>query len=122
MASVRVSSLNKSTHDELCCTYAALILHDEKLEVTANLMKKLITASGNQVEGYWPNLFAKALHGKNITDLLLGGGGAAGHKESPKKSPKQAAAKKESPKKEAKKVVEEKPVEEDVDMGGLFDF
>ena len=76
MASIRVSSLDKKTHDELACTYAALILHDEKLEISSNLIKKLIEASGNKVEPYWPGLFAKALHGKNVGDLLLGGGGA----------------------------------------------
>lgn len=77
MSSVRVSSLDKTTHDELCCTYAALILHDERLDINAAQIKKLIEASGNKVDAFWPSLFAKALHGRNVGDLLLGGGGAA---------------------------------------------
>lgn len=93
MSSVAVSSISKSTHDELCCTYAALILHDEKLEITGNQIKKLIEASKNRVDPYWPNLFAKALQGRNVGDLLLGGGGA---------SQTGAAAEKVEAKKEAK--------------------
>ena len=33
-------------------------------------MAKVIKASGNDVEAYWPALFAKALKGQNIEDLL----------------------------------------------------
>ena len=33
-------------------------------------MAKVIKASGNEVEAYWPALFAKALRGQNIEDLL----------------------------------------------------
>lgn len=95
MASVKVSALDKATHDELCCTYATLILHDEKLDITPQQIKKLIEASGNKVDAFWPSLFAKALHGRNIGDLLLGGGAA----------PAQTTAKVEA--KEAAK--EEKP-------------
>jgi hypothetical protein len=36
MASVDVNSLSKTERDELCCTYAALLLHDEKLEITVS--------------------------------------------------------------------------------------
>lgn len=49
-------------------------------------MSKVIKASGNEVEVYWPGLFAKALEGQDIGALLAnvgtaapggGGGGAA---------------------------------------------
>lgn len=33
-------------------------------------MAKVIKASGNEVEPYWPSLFAKALKGQNIEELL----------------------------------------------------
>ena len=36
MASVDVSALSKTEHDELCCTYAALLLHDENLEISVS--------------------------------------------------------------------------------------
>merc|ERR1712166_1739679 len=103
--------LSKADHDELCCSYAALMLHDDGLEISAEKLSKVIKASGNEVEPYWPMLFAKALKSANVDELLTsvasagGGGGAAG--------PAAAAV--------VEEVKEEKKEEtEDVDMGGLF--
>ena len=39
-------------------------------------MSKVIKASGNEVEAYWPSLFAKALKGTNIEELLSNIGSA----------------------------------------------
>jgi len=66
--------------NELVCTYAALLLHDGDLEITEEKLNKVILASGNKVEGYWPGLFAKALRGKDIGALLANAGssGSAG--------------------------------------------
>ncbi|EFH50462.1 hypothetical protein ARALYDRAFT_489313 [Arabidopsis lyrata subsp. lyrata] len=52
---------------ELACTYAALILHGDGIEITANV----------NVESYWPSLFAKLCEKKNIDDLIMnvGAGG-----------------------------------------------
>ena len=36
MASVDVSQLSKQEHDELTCAYAALLLHDDGLEITVS--------------------------------------------------------------------------------------
>jgi hypothetical protein len=36
MAAVDLKNLPKNEHDELCCVYAALILHDDGLEITVN--------------------------------------------------------------------------------------
>lgn len=74
MAAVATSSLPQGQKEELLCTYAALILHDDGLEVTADNIKKLVTASGNSVEPYMPRLFASALQGHNVGDLLSGVG------------------------------------------------
>lgn len=38
MASVDVASLSKQEHDELCCAYAALLLHDDGLEITVSVL------------------------------------------------------------------------------------
>jgi len=76
----------------------------------------VIKASGNTVEAYWPSLFAKALQGQNIEDLLSAIGSApvaAAPAAGASAAPAQAAA---PAKKEEKK---EEPAEE-VDMGGLF--
>ena len=40
-------------------------------------MNKIITASGNKVEPYWPGLFSKALKGQDIGALLANVGSAA---------------------------------------------
>jgi len=115
---VAFHQLDKQTHDEYACTFAALILSDEGLDITAEKIKKLVEASGNKVEGFWPGLYAKALHGRNVGELLSGGGGApapaggaaaggAGHSAAPADTKKPEPAK---PKDEPKK--------EDDDMGG----
>ena len=104
MAHKEVSALKKEEKDRLVCTYAALLLHDDNLEINVSIAKtvcwfvyasltlfvvalpqeeklsKVIKASGNEVEGYWPGLFAKALKGQDIGALLrnIGSGPAAG--------------------------------------------
>merc|ERR1712230_304913 len=82
MASQEASSLSKADHDELCCSYAALMLHDDGVDITAEKLSKVIKASGNEVEPYWPMLFAKALKSANVNDLLTNvasaGAGPAG--------------------------------------------
>merc|ERR1712100_570893 len=113
MATVEAGSLSQAEHDELCCSYAALMLHDDGVEITAEKLAKVIKDSGNTVEPYWPMLFAKALKSANVNDLLTNiasAGPAAGPAAGGA-----AAAVVEEAEEEAKK--EE---EEDVDMGGLF--
>lgn len=66
--------------DEIACTYAALILHDDNIPITAEKISALVNAAGVKVQAYWPGLFAKLLQNKNVEDLILnvgsGGGGA----------------------------------------------
>merc|ERR1712224_1013232 len=112
MASVTADKLSKQEHDELCVSYAALMLHDDGIEITAEKLTKVIKDSGNEVEPYWPMLFAKALKQHNIGDLLVNAGGAGGPVAAGGAATTGEAA-----------VAEEKPEEkeeEDVDMGGLF--
>merc|ERR1711998_340708 len=70
----------KMSKSQLACTYAALILHDEGLAVSADNLKTLTNAANASVETYWPMMFEKALDGKDINDLLTtvsSGAGAA---------------------------------------------
>src|SRR5438045_3468998 len=60
---------------ELATGYAALILADEGLEITADKLATLTKAAGIEVESIWTQLFAKALEGKDVKDLLLNVGG-----------------------------------------------
>merc|ERR1711988_1766445 len=93
MASVEASKLSKAEHDELCCSYAALMLHDDGLEITAEKITAIIKASKNEVEPYWPMLFAKALKGQNVGELLSNlasaGPAAVVEEEAPKEEKKE---------------------------------
>jgi len=109
--------------DELLCTFAALILNDDKLPITADNINKLVSAANASVEPYWPKLFSRLLEGQDVNSLLLsavgspGAGGAApaAGGAAPAAGGAGAAAA-EEPKKE------EKVEEEETDMGfSLFD-
>merc|ERR1719375_874819 len=58
---------------------AALMLHDDGVDLSAENISAVVSASGNKVEAYWPVLFSKMLKGQDVPALLAsGGGGAAG--------------------------------------------
>ncbi|KAI9202642.1 60s acidic ribosomal protein-domain-containing protein [Polychytrium aggregatum] len=109
---------------EAACVYAALALHDDGVEITADKLNALISAAGIQIESIWATIFAKALAGKDIGAFLLNVGSGAGAAPAAAAAPAAggaaaAAAPAAEAKKEEKKEEEE---EEDDDMGfGLFD-
>merc|ERR1712230_110286 len=110
--SVKMSEVGIS---ELACVYSALILYDDDIDITGEKMAKIISAAKVNVEAFWPGLFAKALQGRNIGDLIcnVGSAPAAG-------GGAPAAAAPAEEKKEEKK--EESESGSDDDMGfGLFD-
>jgi large subunit ribosomal protein LP1 len=106
------------SHAELASSYAALILADDGVEITSDKLQTLIKAAKvEEVEPIWTSIFAKALEGKDIKELLtnVGSAGAA--------APAAAGGAAEAP---AEAAAEEKKEEEkeesDEDMGfGLFD-
>merc|ERR1711981_1373712 len=110
----RTSTYNKMANNELACTYAALILADDDVPVTADKLTTILKAASVEVEPIWPSLFAKALAGIGIKDLITSVGSAVGS------APAAGPAAAEEAKEEAKK--EESEESEDDDMGfGLFD-
>ena len=119
MASVDVSQLSKQEKDELVCAYAALLLHDGEQEITGDKLAKVIKASGNEVEAYWPSLFAKALKGQNIENLLSNIGSAAPVAAAPAGGAPAAAAG-GAPAAPAKKEEKKEEPAEEVDRGDLF--
>ena len=56
--------------DELACVYAALVLVDDDVAVTAEKIQTIIKAARVKVEPYWPSLFAKALDGLNLRGFI----------------------------------------------------
>jgi large subunit ribosomal protein LP1 len=106
---------------ELACVYASLILSDDEVAITGEKIQTILKAAGVEIEPYWPGLFAKALEGVNVKDLItnvgsgVGAAPAAGGAGDAPAAAAPAAAKKEEKKKEESE-------EEDDDMGfGLFD-
>ena len=118
-------SISKAEHDELCCVYAGLLLFDDGMDITADKIQKIIKASGNEVDGYYPEFFAKYLSKTDIKSMLTvtpaAGAGAAPAEEhhDDKKDDKKGGKKddKKGGKKEKEKPKEEKKEEEEEDMG-----
>ncbi|KAI9016731.1 60s acidic ribosomal protein-domain-containing protein [Hyaloraphidium curvatum] len=111
---------------EAATVYAALILHDAELEITADKIQALIDAAGVEVDSAYPKVFAKALAGKDLSQLLgaiavaAPSAGAAPAAAAAPSGGAAAAAEAPAAKKEEKK--EEEEEEGDEDMGfGLFD-
>ncbi|KAK4549611.1 60S acidic ribosomal protein P1 [Oleoguttula mirabilis] len=109
---------------ELATSYAALILADDGVEITADKLQSIITAAKvPDVEPIWTTLFAKALEGKDVKDMLLNVGGGGGAAAAPAAAPAASAGgatEAAAPAAEEKK--EEEKEESDEDMGfGLFD-
>ncbi|KAL5792142.1 hypothetical protein ACOSP7_000736 [Xanthoceras sorbifolium] len=110
-----------SSIGELACTYAALILFDDGIAITAEKIAQLVKAANVPIESYWPGLFAKLAEKRNLEELIMnvgsGGGGGAVAVSAPAAG---AAAGAAAPPPEEKK--EEPKEESDDDMGfSLFD-
>ncbi|KZZ96988.1 ribosomal protein P1 [Ascosphaera apis ARSEF 7405] len=109
------------SHAELACSYAALILADDNVEITAEKLQTLIKAANVQeVEPIWASIFAKALEGKDVKDILtnVGSAGAA----APAAAAAAAGGAVAAEAAPAEEKAEEKEEESDEDMGfGLFD-
>ncbi|KAK0542961.1 60s acidic ribosomal protein P2 [Tilletia horrida] len=104
----------------LSATYAALILADDGLEVTADKLNAILGAAGVSLQPIWATLLAKALADKDIKSLLTNVGGGSGPAVAVSAAPAGGAAPAEAAKEEEKK--EEEKEESDDDMGfGLFD-
>jgi len=106
---------------ELAVSYAALILADDSVDITSDKLMTLIKAANvEDVEPIWTSLFAKALEGKDVKDLLLNVGSGGGAAAAPTAGGAAAGGDAVEEKKEEEK--EEAKEESDEDMGfGLFD-
>lgn len=111
------------SNDELACVYAALILADDNVDVKGDKIAAILKAANYEIEPYWPNLFAGALEGVKVTDLIKNIGAApvaaaATTAQATGGDDKKGGAK-DAPKKEEKK--EEKPESDDEEMVSSFD-
>ncbi|CDO52209.1 hypothetical protein DV451_005098 [Geotrichum candidum] len=102
---------------EAAVSYAALILADAEIEISSEKLLALTKAAGAEVDSIWANVFAKAVEGKDLKELLFAFGAAG-----PAASAGPAAAAGESGAAAAAVEEEEEAEESDEDMGmGLFD-
>uniref|UniRef100_A0A8R1DQC9 Large ribosomal subunit protein P1 n=1 Tax=Caenorhabditis japonica TaxID=281687 RepID=A0A8R1DQC9_CAEJA len=110
-----------ASNQELACVYAALILQDDELAITGEKIASLLKAANVEFEPYWPGLFAKALEGVDVKNLITSVSSGAGSGPAPAAAAAAPAAGGAAPAAETKK--KEEPKEEsDDDMGfGLFD-
>jgi large subunit ribosomal protein LP1 len=106
---------------ELACVYASLILHDDNVAITEDKLKTLIQAAGVEVEPIWMTVFARALQGKELKDLLFNFSSASSVAAAPVAAAPAAAAAAAAPAGGDKKKPAPKE-ESDEEMGmGLFD-
>jgi large subunit ribosomal protein LP1 len=99
-------------------------LADDDVAIKGEKIQTILKASSVNVEPYWPGLFAKALEGINVKDLITNGGSVVGGGGPATGGvPVTAAVTESAPaekKEEAKK--KEESEESDDDMGfGLFE-
>jgi len=104
---------------ELACTYAACILEDDGVEITADNMKAILAAANVSVEPYWPMMYARLFEKKPLKDLITNvGAGGAPAAAAPAAGGAAAGAAAAAPAKEEPK----KEESEEEDMGfSLFD-
>jgi len=112
--------MSEPSISELAVVYSALILADDGVDITADKLQALTKAAGVDVEPVWANLFAKALEGKSVSDLLMNVGSPGAVAPSGGGAAASGGAAEE--KKEEEKPAAEEKEESDEDMGfGLFD-
>ncbi|XP_043514091.1 60S acidic ribosomal protein P1 [Frieseomelitta varia] len=110
-----------NTKAELACVYSTLILVDDDVAVTGEKIQTILKAANVDVESYWPGLFAKALEGVNIKELITKIGSGVGSAPAAPTSAVAPTSTESAPKEEKKKEEPDEP-ESDEDMGfGLFD-
>ncbi|KAI9311164.1 60s acidic ribosomal protein-domain-containing protein [Dichotomocladium elegans] len=105
---------------ELAIVYAALILKDDNVEISADKLQALTKAAGfTEIEPIWFSLYAKALEGQDIKELVFNVGAPAAAVGGASAATGGAAAAEAAVEEEKK---EEEKEESDDDMGfGLFD-
>ncbi|EGR26948.1 hypothetical protein IMG5_203990 [Ichthyophthirius multifiliis] len=121
MSSVPLKNLDKVTKSHLAATYAALILHDEGLNINGQKILDLINAAGvKDFEKFYAKLYASNLNNASIEQAISTGGAGASSAPVTAQTSAPVEAKKEEKKAEAKKEEPKKEEEEDYDMGDLF--
>merc|ERR1711916_112465 len=111
-------SMASSNVQETACGYAALLLQDQSLDITAEKLSAITKAAGIELQPVYAQTFEKVLKGRKLDDLLksaTSGGGGGGGAAAP------AAAAATAPVAEVKEEVKEASSEDegmDMDLFG----
>merc|ERR1712060_961289 len=112
----RLNRISEKMSAELACTYAALILNDDDVEITGDKITAILKAANVEFEPFWPSLFAGALKDVDVRSLITNIGSGVGSGPAAGGAAADAAPAEEEKKKESSSE------SEDDDMGfGLFD-
>ncbi|CUM63028.1 uncharacterized protein PRCAT00000590001 [Priceomyces carsonii] len=104
---------------EASVSYAALILADAGVEITSDNLLSVTKAAGASIDNIWADVYAKALEGRDLKELLFSFAASAPASGSAPAAGAAGAASGEAP---AEEKEEEAAEESDDDMGfGLFD-
>merc|ERR1712001_370982 len=115
-----LNRISEKMSAELACTYAALILNDDDVEITGDKITAILKAANVDFEPFWPSLFAGALKDVDVRSLITNIGSGVGSGPAAGGAAAGGGAAEEAPKEEAKK--DSSSESEDDDMGfGLFD-
>ena len=68
------TGLSDAEKGEMMVALAALCLHDDKAEISAENISKIVKSAGGNVAPYWPSLFAGLLKDKDVSELLMSAG------------------------------------------------
>ena len=103
---------------ELACVYAALILNDDKIDITSDKIISILNSANVKIESYWIDLFVQYFKNHDISELIKGTN--LGNVETSKSdSPTKEGTNTSSEKKEEDNNNKE---EEEVEMGGFDDL
>lgn len=103
---------------ETALSYAALILADADIEISADKLNTLVSKANVEVEGIWADLFARALEGKDLKEFFFNFSAAPAAAAGASAGAAAGGAVEEA----AEEKEEEAKEESDDDMGfGLFD-
>ena len=100
---------------ELACVYAALILNDDNIDITADQINSILNSANVKVESYWIDLFVQYFKNHDIVELIKGTN--LGNVETSKTK---TGTNEETKTSEDKN--EENKEEEEVEMGGFDDL
>ena len=102
---------------QLAASYAALLLQDGGVAITADKITQVLEAANVQTEEtYWGALMCRVFEEKNVVQLLIEGGGNGGGQVAAG-----ATGATDTAEEEEKEPEPEPEPEEEADVGGLFD-